>query len=469
MTSWVSPVQTVPNEILEAIFDDCCDTNLFKVTGVRSMAFLRDKPALTLSSVCSRWRSVGLSLSSIWSRISLKYYDDDLPLVENRLATILTIFISRSRQQPLSINIYLDDYEFKSSAPETYQLLSMLCKEYQRWSSFTFRSESWTVHNLFNIGFTLANLDVFLNLVDLDLPPALTGTNLDFFTRRAPKLRRLNLDSDWTGYETLEIPSAFPLAQLTHLRLDITSSVVWETLQKQVLSETALLSLDTEDVDWIGRNLESITSTTCSSIELLNVRHYWNDTSGSIFPFLNLPSLKTLRLDCGQDSLKRDHWWRNFDPFMAFVKRSSFPLTTLYIECLALSDSNLVYLLHHIPTLMDLTFNDTKGVRHLSPITKQFIESLHAHRTSSLRQQTAPLIPRLRYLTLATGATSFDDEAVVDMVTSRWAPDGSDVNVDCLRSFTITFHARTKVPCAYETLNNIEKAGMRIAVLVGQV
>ncbi|KAF9065192.1 hypothetical protein BDP27DRAFT_1202775, partial [Rhodocollybia butyracea] len=58
-----SPFRKVPDEILRHIFDDCCEMNSFRA--------LRSKPAMVISSVCSRWRRNALSVPALWSRISL--------------------------------------------------------------------------------------------------------------------------------------------------------------------------------------------------------------------------------------------------------------------------------------------------------------------------------------------------------------------------------------------------------------
>ncbi|KAF9067562.1 hypothetical protein BDP27DRAFT_904455 [Rhodocollybia butyracea] len=161
-----------------------------------------------------------------------------------------------------------------------------------------------------------------------------------------------------------EIPSLFPLAQLSHLRLER----IWSLVLKGTLSKiTTLRSLDVDDyvdrddLQWLPADFKSVPPTAYSSIEVLNVRHHENlfGAWDTIFPFLTLPSLKTLCLYCRQGSIEREFSWLSFYPFMEFVKRSSFPLTTLCIKGVALSDSKLIYLLYHIPTLLDLTIMDT--------------------------------------------------------------------------------------------------------------
>ncbi|KAF5371424.1 hypothetical protein D9757_010003 [Collybiopsis confluens] len=166
---------------------------------------------------------------------------------------------------------------------------------------------------------------------------------------------------------------------------------------------------------------------------------------------------------------------------MNFVQRSSFPLTTLSLQNLALSDSNLVDLLRHLPTLVNLIVDD-KMLTKLNPLTEQFTSSLHAYRPSPLRSNASPIVPRLQSLTLSCGASTFNDAAIVDMVRSRWIPSArlgsssvaetsymSPLQVDCLREFTMRFRARTKENnVVYMPLERLEKDGLRAVVLWGQ-
>ncbi|KAF9059731.1 hypothetical protein BDP27DRAFT_1340891 [Rhodocollybia butyracea] len=72
----LAPIRKLPDEILGCIFDECCGMNYFNSIGVDpqvdSVGLFRTKPALVLSSVCSCWRRIGLSLPQIWARISFK-------------------------------------------------------------------------------------------------------------------------------------------------------------------------------------------------------------------------------------------------------------------------------------------------------------------------------------------------------------------------------------------------------------
>ncbi|KAE9400474.1 hypothetical protein BT96DRAFT_1018860 [Gymnopus androsaceus JB14] len=452
--SLVAPIRKIPTEILQRIFDDCCDTNHFKVMAVDSpsqtLGTLVDKPALVLSSVCSRWRMVGLSSSSIWSRISLEYnaciHENDVHLY-NQLSEILATFVKRSQEWLLDLTVTFD----ADGIPPEFRPFSILAAECRRWYTLTMRS-IWRANHLFSGAISLADLS-FPKLVKLELQIA---DDLEFFISRTPNLQILNLET---------FPALSPgisLEGLSCLKVNVDD----HDMQANILAQpTSISSLDIKDLVADLTDLASIPPLMFSTMETLTIRHESEaDSTCSIFPFFTCPSLKTLHLELTEDDeCNYSSSWANFRLFMSFVQRSSFPLTILSIESLALSDSNLVHLLSYLPTLLDFTLDDTDVPYMDTPLTSRFIESLHSYQTSSLHQQTAPLVPRLRHLHLNVGAPSFKDDSVVDLVKSRWTRAGNEV--DCLRSFTIIFRGRTKIPDAYSVLDHIEKDGLRLAVL----
>ncbi|KAF9070471.1 hypothetical protein BDP27DRAFT_1189336, partial [Rhodocollybia butyracea] len=99
--SLLSPFRKVPDEILQCIFDDSCDMNIFRA--------LRSKPAMVISSVCSRWRRNALSMPAIWSRISLKWMMDvhsDYCKDEYRKVFFpLSNLLDWSQECPLTVNL----------------------------------------------------------------------------------------------------------------------------------------------------------------------------------------------------------------------------------------------------------------------------------------------------------------------------------------------------------------------------
>ncbi|KAE9404457.1 hypothetical protein BT96DRAFT_813556, partial [Gymnopus androsaceus JB14] len=61
-----SPIRRLPNETILRIFDYACEMNELTSKMLRTM------PALAISSICSRWRTLAQSYPDLWSRIRLQ-------------------------------------------------------------------------------------------------------------------------------------------------------------------------------------------------------------------------------------------------------------------------------------------------------------------------------------------------------------------------------------------------------------
>ncbi|KAF9059701.1 hypothetical protein BDP27DRAFT_1340957 [Rhodocollybia butyracea] len=487
LRSLLSPFRKVPDEILRRIFDDCCDMNSFRVVHprnwlpVHTSQALRSKPALVISSVCSRWRRNALSMPVIWSRISLYWDIQAAEYCKDEHAEMffpLSNFLDRSQQCPMTVNLEIDDYPF-STPGVLHPLLEQLFVQIVRWQDFSFDCMEYSFQKLldcdripsaaFLVLSKLCITDYYVD--DNDLVP---------FLDTAPNLQSLRLGDVFDG-----VPRVLKnYSQLSHLDF----CPRWTDIQNLFEICPNLSSLRITE---LLRDCNAVGSTMiiCSSrFETLAVRHGgWPSNSSAdrlVFPLLNLPSLKTLHLETckpegnvkGRDE-RTPEWWY-FKPFMAFVQRSSFQLTTFSVQQISICDANLVHILVHLPTLQYLTVDNDDIPQEYSPISLDFIESLHSYRFSSLRPQAGSIIPRLRSLRLLNvAAATFNDLSVVEMVQSRWSPTGlhkvgtSALEVDCLRVFTMTFRNRSEADAGavYSSLAPIERDGMMIVVqMLGQ-
>ncbi|KAE9403837.1 hypothetical protein BT96DRAFT_451776 [Gymnopus androsaceus JB14] len=288
--------------------------------------------------------------------------------------------------------------------------------------------------------------------------------DLNLLAHTAPKLKKLSATMSSPEDFEVEIPL---FVQLEHLEV---YSLLAHELQILMDSNHHLVSLKIEDT--VERTLDDEPSPTpCHTIDTLTLFQTVTSHNQSVLSYLTLSSLKVIRLErsafheqevppriCQSD-------WRYFNQFMAFLSRSSCPLTTLSIESLALADSKLINLLTHIPTLVNLSINDSYVLQKHSPITGRFIKSLRA--TSQ-----PPIVPRLHSLKLDVGGSTFKDRSVVNMVRSRWIPEKRtseelEPQVECLREFTIKFRNRNwkEKRVVYQPLEEMERDGMRVVVL----
>ncbi|KAJ7587175.1 hypothetical protein C8J56DRAFT_1165277 [Mycena floridula] len=119
--SFMAPIRRLPPELLTLIFSLFCtvdfwDCRPFELKCIRMSGSLFREPFI-IATVCSHWRSIALSTSSLWSTIMLGGYDIDLSredyLGENPDSEpdlddtfpedILEVALDRSAQHPLKL------------------------------------------------------------------------------------------------------------------------------------------------------------------------------------------------------------------------------------------------------------------------------------------------------------------------------------------------------------------------------
>ncbi|KAE9394950.1 hypothetical protein BT96DRAFT_923194 [Gymnopus androsaceus JB14] len=291
----------------------------------------------------------------------------------------------------------------------------------------------------------VSTLDIFLNrslehplIVTIELPSCFTNRS-KAYTQLSPFLSLKKLITTEVGKDELKI--------------------VARTAPKLKKLEE---SLEIDDAE--------VSPTVCHTIHTLTLCHHPMRSSRrnhSVLPYLTLPSLKAIHLErtpkvyliqmMHTESVRQGDW-ASFEPFMAFLSRSACPLTTLSIQSLALADLKLVDLLTHLPTLLNLSIDDSYVAPGFSPVTGRFIENLQVHRTSC----NDHIVPRMHSLKL-------DIASVVDMIRSRWIPSkmhtAEESGVDCLREFTIRFRNREEIPRVYQPWEDMERNGLRAVVL----
>ncbi|KAF9063475.1 hypothetical protein BDP27DRAFT_234947 [Rhodocollybia butyracea] len=140
-TELLSAIRRLPNEILCQIFLYCCAEN-----DIRN-----GKPgeALTLSSVCTRFREVAISYPALWSNLTAFFpaaedYDyhtweaTDAPGLheqDTKLSSLIQLYLDRSKDRPLTLDLNIE---------ERYQLpdrpsVQLLTRESNRWKHLVLR------------------------------------------------------------------------------------------------------------------------------------------------------------------------------------------------------------------------------------------------------------------------------------------------------------------------------------------
>ena len=146
---------SLPTEILANIFSE---PTLVQLQGGSRMSLETSQPPWILTYVCRRWKTIALGLHEIWSHIDLLGYgcihdpndpdceDDQDPYPTHNYPFLLSIFLSRSADKPLTIRLGCAEWSvFEHSEPtERYfnndlqrEFLRYLLGHYMRWQDVT--------------------------------------------------------------------------------------------------------------------------------------------------------------------------------------------------------------------------------------------------------------------------------------------------------------------------------------------
>ncbi|KAF9066743.1 hypothetical protein BDP27DRAFT_1423510 [Rhodocollybia butyracea] len=208
----------------------------------------------------------------------------------------------------------------------------------------------------------------------------------------------------------------------------------------------------------------------CTSVSTLKLklRRNWNDSLADVaFSSFTFPSLSCLVIMTYITEAYQGAWPKA--TLGAFLRRSSCSLTEFNVKNVLVSDIDLIAALKLMPSLVNLDIDDTPVGHDLtSPITSQFIRSLHGFLETELNPSGSALVPKLRSLQLRFAGLEFDDPAFIDTVPSRWLPDkqyAAGIGLSCLRVVTLRFNARAVDPTVYKPVEYLDKAGMMVVVL----
>jgi len=98
-------------------------------------------PALAVSMVCSAWRTVALSIPSLWACIRVAH-DDEPGYDPRHTLHVLHMYVSRSIHHPLTLYISMGFSCVEDGSPPGpdsyfYRILDCLCRESHRWYDVT--------------------------------------------------------------------------------------------------------------------------------------------------------------------------------------------------------------------------------------------------------------------------------------------------------------------------------------------
>ncbi|THV04981.1 hypothetical protein K435DRAFT_850515 [Dendrothele bispora CBS 962.96] len=438
----LSPIRRLPDEILAEIFKNSMPSGtVFSCTK-------QTPPSPSFLTVCVRWRTVALSIPSIWQSITLDFggishmhSHQNLEVLDHHLSKL-------SISCPLNIDIYCG--RLKSSCTEIFSAhIDSLIKRSSRWMSLSLTGP-WSLTERLN---TIEN---FPSLRELHLSISIPSSAISSVLKKSPGLTYLSIASlpDETG-------PFVALSNITHLELMCSQDpTVFDVLDMcpKLISVVFYLQhhhhhISDEKVAALcshpPRHIPSIKDITIQVEEMFDEgRDYY--LLPSLLSSLRLPSLISLTLDSALD-IKPFVRQDIFEALGDFFKKSC-ALTSLTLDRLQINDEDTVSLLQLVPSLTKLTISErtSNNVFHADAqfipiISRRFLRCLnsydlgHAARTTLTARR--PLLPKLKHLSLTVlGETFLKDqdllELFVSVVSSRWFPQHDleqDYGVECLK------------------------------------
>ncbi|KAE9408574.1 hypothetical protein BT96DRAFT_663091 [Gymnopus androsaceus JB14] len=459
-----APIRQLPNEILRCIFDYACAENdlqefpwprIVRQHSKLASPAITYLPAMSIASVCMRWRLLALATPSLWSRLKLEIASAPATSqTPSEFISIVQLFLDRSQQDLLMLELEITG-EVQPSDPI---VLTILAQNARRWKTFRFTGDL-EVSEVSS--FSQLHLP---ELVELSIDVSRSVPSADDIARfaQSPKLRSLTTD-------TLVSPPGTLWQQLTRVYIcadygqvdkiidacpNVSDLTLWEYFGDVPLSPCAP-----------PRTSNTITSLT------VEVSDSEKDVAlfDMVLSSLTLPSLLELHISNLRARVPYQRPWPK-RALKEFIMRSSCKIEILSISCVCPTDKDLVDCLQVLPSLRKLSVNDDMVPTEKSPITSRLIASLHGLGQCELTDSGSPLVPKLQYLSLNLDGVDFVDKLFIRMVSTRWLPDSeyeSIVGLSSLREVLVHFRGRKVDTVAYRPLLDLDKMGLRV-VLTGK-
>ncbi|KAK0486583.1 hypothetical protein IW261DRAFT_1604690 [Armillaria novae-zelandiae] len=419
--SILAPIKRLPNEMLSEIFAQCCKQGDEDVNCIGDTETLS---AMSISRVCSRWRSLAISTKSLWAVFSISP-----TAVSTCTLQYLQMYISRSGSIPLTIQVPGRAYQDAELAGAS-RIYDVLLDAAPKWRRMDLGSVQFS-KRLSPVKHHLQNLEELI--VESN---CLSTTNRDVFGD-APQLRTLSIAI------TPEAAShTFPYHQISNLTLFIWSlySSFVEFLSKFSRVRNLELGGYLDDIS----DFQDFTKTDLGTVQTLYVN------SASIIPFIipafSFPQLESLTLIC-EDTERFPQFMPIYGQFLELLEQPVHGLKVLVLEEIDVEDQEMIAILRLTPGLTELSIHccnvTPADIIHRGKTLKEgFVRSL-TFSPPVIQWHSPPvatLLPNLTSLDLALNSSSGLHDALVNMLTSRWHPPALvsvHGRVSCLNTVTL--------------------------------
>ncbi|KAK7043005.1 hypothetical protein VNI00_008743 [Paramarasmius palmivorus] len=411
-----SPIARLPPEILQGIFEMCCQTN-----GLHWKDW--NTPALVLSLVSVLWRDIALSTSSLWSSLTI-----DLASCSGRryhaLSCITQLFLDRSKKALLTLHLSLGIRQ--EPEREELSILDALVQASCRWYDVTLRiqHQSQIGHPVFRP--IQGNLPQLQRLAFLEHSWAHNpGFTTDLFSD-CPSLSTLVIKPrsvitpafsiPWQQIKTLRLLRAWPTYALPFVLL--CPNIDYLELKEVGMDDGVA---DEVSLDYSGARIY------CRA-KALSLYPNIADEVDCIFRHATFPNLSHLQITYG-DKFNWDDWNTQF--ISRCLVNSSCTILSLSFTSVPVRDEDMVQLLRLMPELRTLELEEPPKCNWI--LTESFLAELHVdhdHLTPT------PFLPKLADLKLVVNVNGFDQMAFSKAVASRCL---KDVGVDCIQTVEVRF------------------------------
>lgn len=383
------PLHHLPTELLEEIFLVCQRQDAHGKISRYTAPF-------SISHTCTAWRSIALSLSSLWASLNIKFSLRDSP----PHMQLITLWLQRSGAQLLSL--YLEVDEYPPVAPDWVRKSSLIVDLFgtvaDRWKSINL-----IIPGSYALLKTVASSGApHLETLVLTLRDWTLGEleDVNELFRCAPSLKSItwNQTNQWSGWDApvpdfVELLSP-PWHQLTCLVLypHLTFQTAYHTLShcpnliecefRQFAGGIAFANQMTRPVITL-RYLRSFAS----------YQKTIDASFGALLDLLYCPSLLSISVTYRFVAGLPQRWPQT--QFHSFLSRASCALEQLLLEFTGITETDLISLLELCTdSLARLTVSDRETICVSAKLITMLTPS------SPAVSQSTPICPRLRELVL---------------------------------------------------------------------
>ncbi|KAK0440404.1 uncharacterized protein EV420DRAFT_1133605 [Desarmillaria tabescens] len=403
------PMRTIPDDILREIFLHNTLTWEDLVDAGRRLAFHdsldpRCGPWV-LTHVCRNWRSVALSMPSLWNCISLDfnvyYRQRDRPAC---VALQLGLHIQRARRSPLSIRIesMVDIH--------THNAFPIILSSMSQWKHLHIRVPPATCHQLAQCKAFLENLEEAC-IDGGTFPTSSQRESLEMF-QMASNLWRLHI-GEHADLRSHRLRLAW--SQLTYLSIDIYADMNFNLFKELKKLRSLRIVFPSGP-----RKLNVSQRITLPKVEYLSLKRkgaaHGVNTLAGVFDMLDLPSLDSLAFGA------------NIEPglkgmLLDLPTSLSYPGRELDNVSLGFPDYDLSIPENNSRILNFLTqASDVVAIGlALKNIGKDVMKKLTADDVNGYNR-----FPTLRHLDFHNASFTVSQAALLDMIESRWKNGGED-------------------------------------------